>query len=115
MDRPGKSQLRDWAVLKYGWLIVVLVHVVFLGLGVQQIRSALDMFDPELLNISQLRLDHVIQATYMVTIAFSVILLILAVFILEIFRTQRAILNELQELRDVQEAHQPRPSAPPQS
>ena len=48
MDRtPGKPYLRDWAVLKYGWLIVVLVHVVFLGLGVQQIRSALEMFDPD--------------------------------------------------------------------
>jgi len=84
-------------------MIVFLIHVVFLAFGMQQIKIALDMFEPELLAPSQLRLDHVIQAVYMVTIAFSILLLILAVFVLEIFRTQRRIINHLMELKEAQE------------
>jgi hypothetical protein len=45
----------------------------------------------------------------MVTIAFSIILLILAVFVLEIFRNQRKLLHRLDQLVE----HQRNPGAGP--
>lgn len=99
--RKTSPHIEDWAILKYGWLLVFLVHVVFLGFGVVEIKQALDMFDKKLLEIAELRIDHVIQGLYMLVIAFSVLLLIVAIFALEIFRTQRRILRELAALRSV--------------
>lgn len=95
--RPTRS-IEDWAILKYGWLAVFLVHVVFLAFGVWHIKAALDMYDPRLIDVDQRRIELVIQAVYMVTIAFSIILLILAVFVLEIFRNQRRIMTRLEEV-----------------
>lgn len=90
--------IEDWSVLKYGWLAVFLLHVAFLGIGVYNIKAALEMFDPELIRVEQRRLDYVIQAIYMVTIAFSIILLILAVFVLEIFRNQRRLMHQMDQI-----------------
>jgi hypothetical protein len=117
-DRPHLAPSRgpfieDWALLKYGWLAVFLVHVAFLAIGVWQIRAALEMWDPKFLEVEQRRIDHVIQAVYMVTIAFSIILLILAVFVLEIFRTQHRLLHRLeQNERRLAERGGPEPLAP---
>lgn len=110
---PRSRMIEDWAILKYGWLAVFLVHIAFLAMGVYYIKASLDMFDPELTHATQRRLDltiqsiymweqrrmdNVIQATYMVTIAFSIIMLILAVFVLEIFRNQRKLMHQMDEL-----------------
>jgi len=95
---PEKPKIEDWVILKYGWLFVFLVHIVFLGAGVREMRAAQELFSPELLDTAQLRLDHVFQAIYMWTIAFSILLLIVAVFILEIFRNQKRILERLAAL-----------------
>lgn len=101
--RPTRS-IEDWAVLKYGWLAVFLVHVIFLSSGVFFIKQALDITDPSpqamsrLVDVEQRRLELVIQAVYMVTIAFSIILLILAVFVLEVFRNQRRLMARLEEI-----------------
>jgi hypothetical protein len=101
--RPTRS-IEDWSVLKYGWLAVFLVHVVFLASGVWFIKQALDITDPnpkaiaKLLDLDQRRFELVIQAGYMVTIAFSIILLILAVFVLELFRNQRRMMTRLEEV-----------------
>lgn len=92
---PRGRQVEDWVVLKYGWLFIFLVHIVFLAAGVREIKSAIEMFDPQLLDPSERRLDHVMQALYMWTLAFSVILMILSVFVMEIFRSQRKILQLL--------------------
>ena len=116
MEAPGKSRMiEDWAILKYGWLAVFLLHVAFLGIGVYNIKAALEMFDPELIRVEQRRLDYVIQAVYMVTIAFSIILLILAVFVLEIFRNQRRLMHQLDELLEQGRpgSSWPRPSGAP--
>ena len=107
--------IEDWAVLKYGWLAVFLLHVAFLGMGVYNIKMALDMFDPDLIRVEQRRLDFVIQAVYMVTIAFSIILLILAVFVLEIFRNQRRLMHQMDQIIALQQdaAHTRTDGAPP--
>ena len=90
--------------MKYGWLAVFLVHVVFLAFGVYHIKAALDMYDPRLIDVDQRRIELVIQAVYMVTIAFSIILLILAVFVLEIFRNQRRLMHQMDEILERQNA-----------
>ena len=110
---PRSRMIEDWSVLKYGWLAVFLVHVAFLAMGVYYIKASLDMFDPELIKstarrldltiqsvyiFEQRRMDLVIQATYMVTVAFSIIMLIIAVFVLEIFRNQRRLMHQLDEI-----------------
>lgn len=103
MEQTGRSRMiEDWSVLKYGWLAVFLLHVAFLGIGVYNFKAALEMFDPELIRVEQRRLDYVIQAIYMVTIAFSIILLILAVFVLEIFRNQRRLMHQMDEILERQ-------------
>lgn len=102
---PRGRQLQDWAVLKYGWLFILMVHIVFLAAGVREIKSAIEMFDPALLDPSERRLDHVMQALYMWTLAFSIILMVLSVFVMEIFRSQRKILQLL--------TLQQRPAEPP--
>jgi hypothetical protein len=120
--RPTRS-IEDWAVLKYGWLAVFLVHVIFLASGVFFIKQALDITDPsphamaKLIDVEQRRLEMVIQAVYMVTIAFSIILLILAVFVLEVFRNQRRLMTRLEELVAEREAQAgpPRSGGPPPS
>ncbi|MBI4860349.1 MAG: hypothetical protein HY815_08815 [Candidatus Riflebacteria bacterium] len=118
----GRKHFHDWAILKYGWLAVFLFHVAFLYFGVREIKIALDIFDKTLLSTDQRRIDHVIQAIYMVTLAFSIILLIIAVFVLEIFRAQRKILLEIQGLKDARSSPaaaapagepMPRPAPPP--
>ena len=109
--RPTRS-IEDWAILKYGWLAVFLVHVIFLASGVYFIKQALDIYDPKLIEVDQRRLEMVIQAIYMVTVAFSIILLILAVFVLEVFRNQRRLMTRLEELVAEREE---RGGPPPQS
>lgn len=96
-----KQRIDDWLLMKYGWLAVFVLHIVFLLMGVHWLKSALNLWDSELLTTSQIRLEHFITAAYMLTIAFSIILLILAVFIFEIFRTQRKILRLVSELSAV--------------
>ena len=117
MEEPGRSRMiEDWSVLKYGWLAVFLLHVAFLSIGVYNIKAALEMFDPELIRVEQRRLDYVIQAIYMVTIAFSIILLILAVFVLEIFRNQRRLMHQMDQILERQggaPVTAERPAAPP--
>ncbi|MBI3890014.1 MAG: hypothetical protein HY303_00635 [Candidatus Wallbacteria bacterium] len=87
----------DWTVMKYGWLGVFVLHVVFLLAGVHWLKSALNLWDTQLLEPGQIRLENFITAAYMLTIAFSIMLLIMAVFIFEIFRAQRKILRLLAE------------------
>lgn len=83
----------DWAVLKWGWLAIFLLHLAFLIVGIHFMKEALRLEDPTLLVPSERRIGLVIEALYSVTIAFSILLLILAVFVLEIFRAQRRILE----------------------
>ncbi len=89
--------------MKYGWLAVFVLHIVFLIMGVHWLKSALNLWHADLLAPSQIRLENFITATYMLTIAFSIILLILAVFVFEIFRAQRKILRILAEERGLEE------------
>lgn len=92
-----KRPIEDWTVMKYGWLAVFSLHVVFLIGGIHWLKSALNLWDSELLSPGQIRIENFITAVYMLTIAFSIILLILAVFVFEIFRTQRKIFRILAE------------------
>jgi hypothetical protein len=91
--------LLDWTVLKYGWLLVFLIHGSFLFIGLHFLRQAAYMENPALYTPEQIRISYMLTSTYMVAIAFSLILVILAVFVLEIFRTTQKILFDLEELR----------------
>jgi hypothetical protein len=115
MSSEERSQhyIEDWLVLKYGWLLVFVVHVAFLGIGVWQIKTALDLWAPDLISPEARRLDHVIHAVYMIAISFSILLLILAVFVLEIFRNQYKLMRRLDEMLPQRASSVPAPPAPP--
>lgn len=81
-----------------------MLHVVFLLGGIQWLKEALNEWDASLITASQRVLEHFITAAYMLSIAFSIILLILAVFVLEIFRTQRRMYRILTALEGFAEA-----------
>jgi magnesium-transporting ATPase (P-type) len=99
-NKKRPEGLLDWTVLKYGWLIVFLIHGSFLFIGLHFLRQAAYMENPALYTPEQLRISHLLTSTYMVTIAFSLILVILAVFVLEIFRTTQKLLMDVEELRE---------------
>jgi hypothetical protein len=87
--------IEDWSVLKYGWLAVFGAHLTFLFLGMQFIKDAMRLDHPSLLDPAERRITLVIEALYAITIAFSILLLILAVFVLEILRLQRRVVELL--------------------
>jgi hypothetical protein len=89
---------QDWTILKYGWVGVFLVHVVFLGVGLYFLKQAYYMEDVSLYTPAELRISYFLTSVYMATIAFSVVLLIVAVFVLEIFRSLRKLSAEVAEL-----------------
>ncbi len=100
MSQRSKSEgLLDWTVLKYGWLLVFAVHGIFLWIGMTFLRSAAYSHNTALYSPEQLRISQLLDSMYMFAIAFSLLLVILAVFVLEIFRATQKILMELQELK----------------
>ena len=117
MRETLRRYIDDWTILKYGWLAVFIIHIAFLAMGVFWLKQALRMEHPSLYNIPQLRISHTLTALYLITIAFSIILLIITVFVFEIFRTTRRLAREIEEVRDlVSEAGAssfPSPRSPP--
>ena len=104
--RPQAGYL-DWTVLKYGWLVVFLIHGIFLMIGLRFLRSAAYYHDPSLYSPEQLRISHLLDSMYMFSIAFSLLLVILAVFVLEIFRTTQKIVADLEDVKDALDAAPP--------
>lgn len=113
MSAPRRQRpegILDWTVLKYGWLIVFMIHGIFLVIGLGFLRRAAYLSETgvfrakELANLygpEQLRISNLLDSMYMFAIAFSLILVILAVFVLEIFRTTQKVLMDVEELRDL--------------
>ncbi len=90
-----EKQLEDWTIFKYGWLAIFLIHIAFLAVGIHYLMTAYNMDHPDLLKAQALRGTYLIIAGYMMVIAFSVLLLVLAILIFEVFRSQRKILRKL--------------------
>ena len=99
MSRERGDVAEDWTILKYGWIGVFLVHIVFLGAGLWFLKQAYYMEDMSLYTPEQLRISYFLTFGYMTTIAFSVIMLIQAVFVLEIFRATRRLSAEIEDLK----------------
>lgn len=89
----------DWTVLRYGWLAVFLIHIAFLAMGVFWLKRAWRMEDASLYSVPEVRISHVITAGYMLTIAFSIILLIITVFLFEVFKMLRRVAADVEEIR----------------
>ncbi len=100
MSKRITRGILDWTILKYGWLIVFLIHGVFLYMGLIFLRQAYHMEGPTLYTPEQLRISLLLTSIYMVSIAFSLILVILAVFVLEIFRATQKLSEDLDALKD---------------
>lgn len=98
--RINPEGILDWTVLKYGWLLVFLLHGVFLWLGLSLLRSEAYKVGKDLGVMAELRITHLLHGAYLVAIAFSLILVVLAVFVLEIFRANQKILLDLEDLRE---------------
>ena len=89
----------DWTILKYGWLAVFIIHIAFLGIGVFWLKQAWRMEHPDLYTIPELRVSYALTAAYMITISFSIILLIITVFVFDLFRTVRRLSRDLEDMR----------------
>lgn len=101
--KPAPQQpegILDWTVLKYGWLIVFVIHGIFLSIGLGFLRAASRAHHPTLYSPEQVRISNMLEAHYMFSIAFSLIVVVLAVFVLEIFRATQKLLIEVRELRE---------------
>lgn len=98
MNFVPKKHFEDWTVFKYGWLVIFVLHMAFLAVGVHYLMAAYNMDHPDLLKAQGLRGTYLIIAGYMMVIAFSVLLLVLAILIFEVFRTQRKILRKLDSM-----------------
>lgn len=111
MQKEGETEgYLDWTILKYGWLIVFLIHGVFLYIGLHWLRQAYHMEHASLYTPEQLRISHLLTSVYMVSIAFSLILVILAVFVLEIFRGVQRMSQDMQDIREALDLAPPRSS-----
>lgn len=95
-----KKYLDDWTVLKYGWLAVFIIHIAYLAVGVFWLKRALRMEHAELFTIPEVRLSYAMTAAHMITIAFSTILLIMTVFIFEIFKMTRRLARDVEDIRE---------------
>lgn len=98
-DARAEKGYLDWTVLRYGWVVVFLIHAAFLVIGLQFLRRAYLMHHDALYTIDQLRISHLLTGAYMLGVAFSLILVILAIFVLEIFRTTHRLAQDVAELR----------------
>jgi len=89
----------DWTVLKYGWLAVFIIHIAYLAVGVFWLKRALRLEHTELFTIPEVRITYALTAAHMVTIAFSTILLIITVFVFEIFKMHRRLAEDIEDIR----------------
>ena len=96
-----KKYFDDWTVLKYGWLAIFIIHIAYLAVGVFWLKRALRMEGAVLLTLPELRVSYSLTAAHMITIAFSTILLIITVFIFEIFKMMRRLVADVEDLKEV--------------
>jgi len=113
MPHKTGKYIDDWTILKYGWLAVFIIHIAFLAMGIYWLKQAWRLEHPELYSIAELRYSYALTAQYMLAIAFSIILLIITVFVFEIFRSQRRITRELDDLRALVASRSERNEAAP--
>ena len=102
-----KKYLDDWTVLKYGWLAVFIIHIAYLAVGVFWLKRAMRMEHAELFTIPEVRISYALTASHMITIAFSTILLIMTVFIFEIFKMMRRLVRDVEDIREYVGAPRP--------
>ena len=89
----------DWTVLRYGWLAVFIIHITYLILGNQWLKGALAVVDPTFQAPPQLRITYALTSARMIVVGFSSVILMITVFIYEIFKMVREMKMELSEIK----------------
>lgn len=88
----------DWTVLRYGWLAVFILHIGYLIAGNQWLKSALAISDPLLNAPPEVRITYALTSAKMIIVGFSAVLLMITVFIYEIFKMVRAMKIEISQI-----------------
>jgi len=85
----------DWTILRYGWLAVFIIHIGYLIAGNQALKSALAITDPLLKAPPEVRITLALTSAKMIIVGFSSVLLMITVFIYEIFKMVRSMKMEI--------------------
>jgi hypothetical protein len=88
----------DWTVLRYGWLAVFIIHIGYLIAGNQALKGALAVSSPLLNTPPEVRITFALTSAKMIIVGFSAVLLMITVFIYEIFKMVRAMKLELAQI-----------------
>lgn len=95
----------DRDLLKYFWYFIFLLHITFLGMGIYWLNEGYKLLDAHNISKGELRLDTLFLAIHMESIAFSIILLIIAIYVYIIHRKQNLILKQLREISNHMQSH----------
>jgi hypothetical protein len=89
----------DRELLKYFWYFIFLLHITFLGMGIYWLNEGYKLLDAHNISKGELRLDTLFLAIHMESVAFSIILLVIAIYVYVIHRKQNMILKQMREIR----------------
>ena len=96
----------DWTVLRYGWLAVFIIHIGYLIAGNQALKSALAITDPLLKAPPEVRITLALTSAKMIIVGFSSVLLMITVFIYEIFKMVRSMKMEISVIHNTVQSMQ---------
>jgi len=91
----------DWTILRYGWLVVFIIHICYLIAGNQWLKSALALNGPLLESMPEVRITYALTSARMIIVGFSSVLLMITVFIYEIFKMVKAMKIEIGQLNQI--------------
>ncbi len=88
-------------ILRYCWFCVFLLHIVFLTMGIYWLNEGYKMIDISSFSKGELQFDSLFLAMYLQSIAFSLILLMTAIYVYVIQSRQEALMRQIQEIRQM--------------
>jgi hypothetical protein len=92
------SQKDDRDILKYFWFLIFTLHIIFMLMAIYWLNQGLD-FDVTQLSYEGLRIDKLFIAIHMGSIAFSMLLLIIAIYANVLASRQNKMLKQLREMQ----------------
>ncbi len=93
----------DSGILKYFWFFVFLLHIVFLGMGIYWLNEGYKLIDFAQFSKRELRIDNLFISMYMLSIAFSLILAIISIYVYVLHSRQVQMLRLMHEFLQTRE------------
>ncbi len=100
LKNPAHRPTSNLKVLGWCWFGAFTLHIVFLAMGIYWLNEGYKMIDASELTRGELRVDSLFLALYLQSIAFSMILLLIAIYTFVIQSRQEKLLQGQARLLD---------------